>query len=296
MLFSSIDIGSNAVRLLFANVYETKNGPVTEKASLIRIPLRLGLDVFYDGRISDQRTEDLVKTMRAFKLLIDVYKPIGYRVAATSAMREASNKHEVLEIVKNETGLEIGMIDGIEEANIISSLGRIFVNRNYSKSLYVDVGGGSTELSLLDGDRFVTSNSFKIGTIRLLADKVEDSEWNHLKDWLQQFRADFGRMNCIGSGGNINKITKMYGHPINNLITFDQLVFAYKQLNNMPLISRIEQMGLRPDRADVIVPAARIFVRILKWTGIGTVVAPRVGLADGLVLLQYKEMKDKGLI
>lgn len=296
MLFSSIDIGSNAVRLLFANVYETKNGPVTEKASLIRIPLRLGLDVFYDGRISDQRTEDLVKTMRAFKLLIDVYKPIGYRVAATSAMREASNNHEVLEIVKNETGLEIGMIDGIEEANIISSLGRIFVNRNYSKSLYVDVGGGSTELSLLDGDRFVTSNSFKIGTIRLLADKVEDSEWNHLKDWLQQFRADFSRMNCIGSGGNINKITKMYGHPINNLITFDQLVFAYKQLNNMPLISRIEQMGLRPDRADVIVPAARIFVRILKWTGIGTVVAPRVGLADGLVLLQYKEMKDKGLI
>jgi exopolyphosphatase/guanosine-5'-triphosphate,3'-diphosphate pyrophosphatase len=202
----------------------------------------------------------------------------------------------VLEIVKNETGLEIGMIDGIEEANIISSLGRIFVNRNYSKSLYIDVGGGSTELSLLDGDRFVTSNSFKIGTIRLLADKVEDSEWNHLKDWLQQFRADFGHMNCIGSGGNINKITKMYGHPINNLITFDQLVFAYKQLNNMPLILRIEQMGLRPDRADVIVPAARIFVRILKWTGIGTVVAPRVGLADGLVLLQYKEMKDKGLI
>jgi exopolyphosphatase/guanosine-5'-triphosphate,3'-diphosphate pyrophosphatase len=296
MLFASIDIGSNAVRLLFANVYETKNGPILEKASLIRIPLRLGFDVFTDGFLSAQRTEDLVKTMRAFKLLIDVYKPLGYKVAATSAMREASNNQEVLDLVKTETGLEIGMIDGIEEANIISSLSGNFVDNNYSKTLYVDVGGGSTEVSLLDGERFITSASFRIGTIRLLANKVEESEWHKMKDWLQQFKADFGRMNCIGSGGNINKITKMYGQPSSNMITFDQLVLAYKQLNNMPLISRIEQLGLRPDRADVIVPAARIFVRILKWTGIGTVVAPRLGLADGLVLLKYKEMKDNGMV
>jgi len=296
MLFSSIDIGSNAVRLLFANVFESKAGPVTEKASLIRIPLRLGFDVFNGGSISRQRADDLVKTMLAFKLLIDVYQPVGYRVAATSAMREAANNTEVLDRVKRETGLEIGMIDGIEEANIISSMSNIFVNRNYSKTLYIDVGGGSTELSVLEGKRFITSNSFKIGTIRLLADKVEDAEWENLRRWLQQFRADFGQMNCIGSGGNINKITKLYGHTLNNLITFDQLVFAYKQLNNMTLAARIEKMGLRPDRADVIVPAARIFVRILKWTGIGTVIAPKIGLADGLVLLQYKEMKEKGLI
>jgi len=149
---------------------------------------------------------------------------------------------------------------------------------------------------VLEGKRFITSNSFEIGTIRLLADKVEEAEWENLRRWLQQFRADFGQMNCIGSGGNINKITKLYGHALNNIITFDQLVFAYKQLNNMTLAARIEKMGLRPDRADVIVPAARIFVRILKWTGIGTVIAPKIGLADGLVLLQYKEMKEKGLI
>ncbi|MBW6490011.1 MAG: Ppx/GppA family phosphatase [Lentimicrobium sp.] len=296
MLFSSIDIGSNAVRLMFANVFETKAGPVTEKASLIRIPLRLGFDVFNGGNISEQRADDLVKTMLAFKLLIDVYQPVGYRAAATSAMREAGNNQEILDRVKNETGLEIGMIDGIEEANIISSLSNIFVNKNFSKTLYIDVGGGSTELSVLEGDKFITSNSFKIGTIRLLADKVDDSEWEHMRRWLQQFRADFGKMNCIGSGGNINKITKLYGHPINNMITFDQLVFAYKQLNTMPLLHRIERMGLRPDRADVIVPAARIFVKILKWTGTGTVIAPRIGLADGLILLQYKDMKDKGLI
>lgn len=296
MLFSSIDIGSNAVRLLFANVYESKAGPVTEKASLIRIPIRLGMDVFNIGRISEQKADDLVKTMLAFKLLMDVYKPLGFRAAATSAMREASNNAEVMERVRHETGLEIGMIDGIEEANIISSLSNVFVNKNFSKTIYVDVGGGSTEISVLDGDRFLMSNSFRIGTIRLLADKVEDTEWEVMRKWLAQFKADFGRMNCIGSGGNINKLTKLYGYPINNMINSDQLQYAYKQLNSMPLAARIERMGLRPDRADVIVPAARIFIRILKWTGINVIIAPKIGLADGLVLLQYKEMKEKGII
>lgn len=296
MLFSSIDIGSNAVRLLFANVYETKSGLITDKASLIRVPLRLGLDVFYNGVISEQRTEDLVKTMRAFKLLIDVYKPIGYRVAATSAMREAANNREVLDRVKAETGLEIGMIDGLEEASIISSLNNTLENKTYSKSLYIDVGGGSTELSMMDGEHFLTSASFKIGTIRLLAGKVPDSEWKNMKKWLTQFKADFGRMNCIGSGGNINKITKMYGQSAQNFISSEQLASAYKLLSKMPLAKRMEQLGLRPDRADVIVPAARIFVQILKWTGIETVVAPKLGLADGLVLLQFKDMKAKGLI
>jgi len=296
MLFSSIDIGSNAVRLLFANVYESKAGPVTEKASLIRIPIRLGMDVFNIGRISDQKADDLVKTMQAFKLLIDVYQPISYRVAATSAMREAANNVEVIERVKQEAGLEIGMIDGIEEANIISSLSNVFVNKNFSKTIYVDVGGGSTEISVLDGDRFMTSNSFRIGTIRLLADKVDETEWENMRKWLNQFKADFGRMNCIGSGGNINKITKLYGYPINNMINFDQLQYAYKQLNSLSLEARIERMGLRPDRADVIVPAARIFIKILKWTDINVIIAPKVGLADGLVLLQYKEMKEKGVV
>jgi len=296
MLFSSIDIGSNAVRLLFANVYESKGGPVTEKASLIRIPIRLGMDVFNTGRISDQKADDLVKTMRAFKLLIDVYRPLGFRAAATSAMREASNNAEVMERVKQEAGVEIGMIDGIEEANIISSLSNVFVNKNFSKTIYVDVGGGSTEISVLDGDRFLMSNSFRIGTIRLLADKVDETEWEVMRKWLSQFKADFGRMNCIGSGGNINKLTKLYGYPINNMINFDQLQYAYKQLNSMPLEARIERMGLRPDRADVIVPAARIFIRILKWTGLSVIIAPKIGLADGLVLLQYKDFKEKGSI
>jgi exopolyphosphatase/guanosine-5'-triphosphate,3'-diphosphate pyrophosphatase len=293
MLFSGIDIGSNAVRLLFANVYTTKGGPVAEKASLLRIPLRLGMDVFKEGKISEAKITDLVKTMQAFKLLIDVYKPISYRAAATSAMREASNNDEVLGRVIKESGIDIQMIDGIEEANIISSFSNVMVNKNFSKTLYIDVGGGSTEISVLDGRKFVASNSFKIGTIRLLADGVSDDEWEAMRKWLGQFKDDFGRMNCIGSGGNINKITKLYGHSYSNIVNLDQLTFAYKQLSSMPLQTRIEKMGLRPDRADVIVPAARIFIKILKWTGIQVVSAPKIGLADGLVLLQYNKLNGK---
>lgn len=291
MLFSGIDIGSNAVRLLFANVFETKGGPVTEKATLLRIPIRLGMDVFTLGRISEQKIEYLVKTMKAFKLLIEVYQPESYLAAATSAMREASNNQEVMDIVRKESGLTIDLIDGIQEANIISSFSNLMVNKAFSKTLYIDVGGGSTEISIIEGKDFITSNSFKIGTIRLLAEAVEDEEWDKMHKWLNQFKADFGRMNVIGSGGNINKITKLYGNAYNNIVNLDQLQYAYKQLNSMPLEKRIEKMGLRPDRADVIVPAAQIFIKILKWTDLQVVSAPKIGLADGLVLMQYKMMK-----
>lgn len=292
MLFSGVDIGSNAVRLLFANVFETKGGPVAEKASLLRIPVRLGLDVFSEGKISDQKIEYLIKTMKAFKLLIDVYQPVSYMAAATSAMREASNREEVLQLVQKESGLNIELIDGIQEANIISSFSNVMVNRNYTKSLFVDVGGGSTEISMLEGTRFITSNSFKIGTLRLLADAVDEAEWDVMHKWLNQFKDDFGKMNLIGSGGNINKITKLYGHAYNNVVNIDQLTFAFKQLNGLTVEKRIEKMGLRPDRADVIVPAAQIFIRILKWTGLTIVSAPKIGLADGLVLLQYNRLKQ----
>jgi len=290
MLESAIDIGSNAVRLLFANVFNSKSGIVSEKATLLRIPLRLGLDVFSIGKISEQKADDLVKTMRAFKLLIEVYKPEAYRVAATSAMREAGNQQEIMDRVKREAGLYINIINGIQEANIISSLSRVYVNRDFTKTLYIDVGGGSTELSVIDGDYLIASNSFKIGTLRLLADKVEQTEWEEMRRWLRGFKSDFGRMNCIGSGGNINKLTKLYGHTSNNRIGYEQLIYANKQLSAMPLKVRIESLGLRPDRADVIVPASRIFIRILKWTGIGEVISPRLGLADGLVLTLYKEL------
>lgn len=293
MLFASIDIGSNAIRLLFANVYLTdQNSPTAAKATLVRIPLRLGEDVFKIGKISDERIEKLIKTIKAFKLLIDVYQPIAIEACATAAMREASNNNEIIERIKTETGLEVRIIDGLEEASIIRSSNNINFNTEYDLTIYIDVGGGSTEISILKNNKFIKCNSFNIGTVRILNKKVEKEVWDELKDWLSGFKNDFGRINCIGTGGNINRLTKLYGDQVENTINFLQLQFAYKQLKNIPLKERIEKMGLRPDRADVIVPAAKIFLTIMKSAGIELIIAPKVGLADGLIYRLYEKHKS----
>jgi exopolyphosphatase / guanosine-5'-triphosphate,3'-diphosphate pyrophosphatase len=289
MLFASIDIGSNAVRLLFANVFENKNRASADKASLIRIPIRLGLDVFNDGRISKEKADNLVKTMEAFKLLLEVYQPLAFAACGTAAMREASNSREILDRVLNETGIEVRIINGQEEAGIISALNSISINKQFGTTMYVDVGGGSTEISVMAGERFINSSSFNIGTLRLLCDKVEQSEWNKMEDWLRPYQLKPGHINVVGSGGNINKLTKLYGSTTNNTVTLNELEYAYDHLGKMTMQERIETMGLRPDRADVIVPASDIFVRILKWAHQDYVIAPKIGLADGLVLQLFHE-------
>lgn len=292
MLFASIDIGSNAVRLLFANVYLTDNGePTASKATLVRIPIRLGEDVFKIGKISEERIEKLIKTIKAFKLLIEVYQPIAIEACATAAMREASNNYEIIDRIKKEADFDIRIIDGFEEANIIRTSNNLNFNNEYDLTMYIDVGGGSTEISVLKNHKFVKCNSFNIGTIRILNKKVEKQAWEELKDWLSEFRNDFGRINCIGTGGNINRLTKLFGNQVDNNINFLQLQFAYKQLKSIPLKERIEKMGLRPDRADVIVPAAKVFLTIMKSAGIETILAPKVGLADGLIYRLYDRHK-----
>jgi len=289
MLFASIDIGSNAVRLLFANVFENRNRASADKASLIRIPIRLGLDVFNEGRISDEKADNLVKTMQAFRLLLEVYQPLAYTACGTAAMREASNSEEILARVFNETGIKVRIIDGQEEAGIISALNSISINRQFGTTMYVDVGGGSTEISVMAGERFINSASFNIGTLRLLCGKVEQSEWDKMEEWLVPFQLKSGQINVVGSGGNINKLTKLYGSTINNTVTLKELEYAFDHLGKMNMQERIETMGLRPDRADVIVPASDIFVRILKWAHQDYVIAPKIGLADGLVLQLFNE-------
>ena len=289
MLFASIDIGSNAVRLLFANVFENRKRATADKASLIRIPIRLGMDVFELGKISDEKADNLIRTLQAFKLLIDVYKPLAYKACATAAMREASNSAEVLERIRKETGMDVRVIDGQEEANVISALNGIAINKHMGTTMHVDVGGGSTEISVMVGDRFINAASFQIGTLRLLCNKVAETEWTAMQKWLKTYQLEPGQINVIGSGGNINKLTKLYGSTTNNIITQTQLEYAFKHLGDMTIKERIETMGLRPDRADVIVPAAEIFINILKWSHQDFVVAPKIGLADGLVLQQYKE-------
>ncbi len=293
MLFASIDIGSNAVRLLFANVFEGQGRIRTDKATLIRIPIRLGLDVFESGRVSESRVTRLVDTMKAFKLLIEVYGPIDYVACATSAMREASNHDEIIQQIQDATGLEIKVIDGMEEAGIISSFNRMAGIGDGFNTMYVDVGGGSTEISLMAGERFVASESFRIGTIRLLQERVEEAEWDRMKNWLRKHTRNLGNLRCIGSGGNINKLTKIFGSYEHNSLGLVQLAEAEKKLAHLSIDERIIQMGLRPDRADVILPAARIFRKIMKWAGVDEVVAPKVGLADGLVLMLYEDYRRK---
>jgi exopolyphosphatase / guanosine-5'-triphosphate,3'-diphosphate pyrophosphatase len=293
MLFASIDIGTNAVRLFFANVYEKNAIPVSEKASLIRIPLRLGEDVFKDGRISEIRVEKLIKTMQAFRLLLDVYAPQDYIACATAAMREASNGKEIVDRIRNEAGINIEIIDGIEEAKIVCAADNMQVSSRYKFTMYVDVGGGSTEISLLKDHTLIDSNSFKIGTIRLLTEKVQDKEWDRLKSWLKNYKSDFGKLFCIGSGGNINKLAKLYSTQIDDSISYSDLQQAAEHLSSFSLQERIETMGLRPDRADVIVPATKVFLFIMKISDTRFIHVPKIGLTDGLIHTVYKRyVKD----
>lgn len=289
MIFAAVDIGSNAARLLFANVFELKDKVYVEKATLLRIPTRLGEDVYTINRISDERAEKLIKTLTAFKLLIDVYNPIDFDACATAAMREAVNGLDILERIRKEVGFKVRLIDGIEEANIIRRTNKIGFEQPDNLSMYIDVGGGSTDISIMNNNEILDVKSFKIGTIRLLKNKVKPKEWDRLRDLLHAYSDSYGEINAIGSGGNINKINKLYGDQFSYTLTFNQLREAYYYLKDFSLEERIEKLGLRPDRADVIVPAAEIFIFILNIIQVNKILVPKIGLADGLVYQLYEK-------
>lgn len=291
MIYAAIDIGSNAARLLFANVFELTNKVYVEKATLVRIPTRLGKDVYSINRISDERAENLIKTLQAYKTLIEVYNPVSSAACATAAMREAENGLELLERIRKEVGLNVRLIDGIEEANIIRRTNKLTFEHPHGISMYIDVGGGSTDISLLSEDNLVSVKSFKIGTLRLLSKKVKKQEWDRLEEWLLGFKNEFGKINVVGSGGNINKLNKMYGNSFDFTLKTDELKNAYKKLKDFTLEERIEKLGLRPDRADVIVPAAKIFLFILKIINSKSLLVPKIGLADGLIYQLYEQHK-----
>lgn len=293
MIFAAIDIGSNAARLLFANVFNSDNKTYVEKATLVRIPTRLGEDVYTVNRITDKKAENLVKTLQAFKLLIDVYNPVAFDACGTAAMREAENGEQVLKKIHQETGFDIRLIDGEEEAKIIRQTHKIGFEESKEVSLFIDVGGGSTDVSISKDGEVLGIKSFKIGTLRILKNKVKKKEWNRLKNWLKSFNEYYGKFHVIGSGGNINKINKLFGDPATYTLSLKNLKRAYKYLNSFTLDERIEKLGLRPDRADVIIPAAEIFLFILRIVEADEVMVPKIGLADGLVYLLYeKHNKD----
>ncbi len=293
MVFAAIDIGSNAGRLLIASVHETDDSPVTEKITLVRVPLRLGFDVFNDGHISPKKQDMLIRTFKAYKQLMSIYQPKDCIACATEALRQATNGLEVIEKVKKETGIELVSINGDKEAEIIAKASNSNLIKTHDHSLYIDVGGGSTEITWFENDKLIATRTFKIGTIRLFLDKVEHLEWDKMKHWIEDLRKIDLPINCICSGGNINKLTKLYGNRSKNTLTYSQLVESHEILEGYPIEYRIETLGLRADRADVIVPAAIIFKKIMKWGNIHELHAPKIGLADGLIVELYKKYKKQ---
>lgn len=286
--FAAIDIGSNAVRLLLSQVFETDNGPYFRKISLIRMPIRLGEDAFIFGKISKDKAERLLNTIRGFQSLVSAYRPLNFRACATSAMRESSNGSKIQKQIKDQTGVNIQIIDGKEEARII------FANNPWSHLaegsawLFVDVGGGSTEITIYSNGKIV-SRSFAIGTIRLLKKLVHKRQWNEMKSWIKHHTRRFCSIDAIGSGGNINKIIKMAKCSDGKSITRDKMKKVSNHLKFFSYDERITKLGLKPDRADVIVPALKIYMLVMKWGGIRSISVPEVGLADGMVRLMYRE-------
>ena len=287
MIYGAIDIGSNAGRLLIGNVVEKNNQVSIKKISLTRVPLRLGEEVFTDKKISKEKVKMLIKTIKAYKLLMDVYEVKTYMACATSAMREADNRKEVIKAVKDETGIGLDIIDGDTEADIIFST---FITQklDHSRSyLYIDVGGGSTEISLLEKGRKIHSKSFKIGTLRILKDKVSEEKWIEMKEWVKAITPGIDQLTAIGTGGNINRILKM-NRTNNDTITYQEIKKIQAYITSYALEDRINILGLRPDRADVIVPAADIYLAAMKYAGITSMLVPKIGLSDGMIYQLFK--------
>lgn len=283
MRYAAIDIGSNAVRLLIADIIENNESVSFKKNTLIRVPLRLGDDAFLNQYISEKKAADLVKTMHAFRGLMDVYKVVDYRAYATSAMREAKNGEEVVKRIREEANIDLAIVHGQKEAKIIYAS---HVENNIDKSknyLYIDVGGGSTELSLFSAGELVASKSFNIGTIRILDNQDKDETWDEMRDFIREHTRQFKALLGIGTGGNINKLYKLAEEKDKAPLTFTKLKSLYNYLNSFSLKDRINVLGLNQDRADVIIPACEIYMAVMKWAGIKAIYVPSVGMVDGII-------------
>ncbi len=286
--YAAIDIGSNAMRLLIANVIEEENKPTQfNKSHLIRVPIRLGQDAFTVGEISEESAERMVKAMTAFKLLMDVYKVEKYAACATSAMREAYNGNDLVDEIAKKAGINIDIIEGKTEAAIIANSDLEAYIKNDGHYLYVDVGGGSTEFTLFSKGKQIVSKSFKNGTVRLLNNMVTESVWQEIEKWIKTHTTNLSNVEIIGSGGNINKIFKMSGKTNDKPLTQTYLVQRFKYLNSLSYEERIYNLGLNTDRADVIIPAIKIYVNAMKWSNAKHIYVPKIGLSDGIIKAMY---------
>ena len=284
--YGAIDIGSNAIRLLIANVIVNEDKETQfKKSSLVRVPIRLGADAFVNGSISEANTERMIAAIKAFQLLMNVHHVERYKACATSAMREATNGKIVAEKIEQETGIKIDIIGGKEEANIISSTDLNTLIQNNSAYLYVDVGGGSTEFTLFSEGKIISSKSFKMGTVRLLNNKKSTNKkiFADVQKWIEKNTKGLKKLSLIGSGGNINKLFKMSGRTEGKPISYIYLNAQYQFLKKLSYQERVTELSLNPDRADVIIPATKIYLSAMKWSGAKKIYVPKIGLADGII-------------
>jgi exopolyphosphatase/guanosine-5'-triphosphate,3'-diphosphate pyrophosphatase len=284
--YGAIDIGSNAIRLLISNVIVSEDKePQFKKSSLVRVPIRLGADAFVSGIISEQNTNRMINAIEAFKLLMKVHGVKKYKACATSAMREATNGKEVVEKIYRKTAVQIDIIGGKEEAKIISSTDLNQLIEGNNSYLYVDVGGGSTEITIFSKGNIITSKSFKMGTVRLLNNKKSTNKemFSNVEKLIKKNTKDLKKVCLIGSGGNINKLFKMSGRTEGKPISYIYLNAQYQFLKQMSFNERVSELSLNPDRADVIIPATKIYLSAMKWSGARKIYVPKIGLSDGII-------------
>lgn len=287
---AGIDIGSNAIRLLISNVItEDKKNPIFKKSSLVRVPIRLGADTFIQGKISEENKTRMIKAMQAFKLLMEVHGIKKYKACATSAMREASNGTELVDEIFTKTSIKIDVIDGKEEASIIFSTDLTNILKADTSYLYVDVGGGSTEFTVFSDGKIINSKSFKIGTVRLLNYTNSETKeiWDEIEIWIKANTKKLKKLALIGSGGNINKIFKLSGKQMGLPLSLTYMKDYLGFLSQMTYEERITKLFLNPDRADVIIPATKIYVSAMEWSGSNKIYVPKIGLADGIIKTLY---------
>ena len=288
--YGAIDVGSNAIRLLIVTVIEQEGKEVKfKKTSLIRVPIRLGTDVFVEGKVSEASYLRMVDSFKAFQLLMKIHHVFKYRACATSAMREAKNGKTIVKRLLKATGIEISIINGNEEAKIIASTDLKTYLVHDKVFLYVDVGGGSTELTIYSEGKTVASKSFKMGTVRLINNLVDDKMWDQMKDWIKYNTQKYSHITLLGTGGNINSTYKYSGKKIGTPLNYKYLIAYFNKVKAFSYDDRIVELDMNPDRADVIIPALKIYIFAMKWSGAECIYVPKVGLSDGIIRSLYNE-------
>ena len=292
--YAAIDIGSNAVRLLIKEIKEEQGKAHFSKVLMLRVPLRLGFDVFDIGKISEKKEKNMIRLMKAFRHLMKIYDVKHCRACATSAMRDAKNGMDIIKQIEKKTGVHIDIIDGQEEAKIIYNNHVEHMEDQKGNYMYVDVGGGSTEINLLSEGQLVCSRSYNIGTVRMLNNAVKDSEWERLKNDLAELAKSYPQTNIIGSGGNINKLYRLADKKNKKKMTMQVSVLQelHTRLKALSLEERMEQFGMSPVRADVIIPAGEIFLTIANIIGASYIHVPVIGLSDGIIDELYLQNKN----